>query len=605
MSGVQAHMAAKQSHGAAASAQRPRGAPGTPAAATTEPPVDLAVNIASHLPRMAELHPNRPAIVCALGGRDAAGHGRYASWTFAELDRESNRLANGLERIGVTRGTRTILMVRPSLDFFALVFALFKVGAVPVVIDPGMGRDRMVDCLAGARAEAFIGIPIAQVLRLLHRRAFATVRNVITVGRRWCWGGATLDDLRRGASDAYEVAGTRADEVAAILFTSGSTGPSKGVVYEHGMFDAQVRLLKATYGMQPGEVDLATFPLFALFDPALGMTCVVPRMDFTRPAQADPESIIRTIQEQRCTNMFASPALLDRVARHGVARGVKLQTLQRAVSAGAPVRPAILERFARLLPAGAEVFTPYGATEALPVASIGSAEIIGETAEATARGAGVCVGRPVDEMKVRVIGITEEPIESWSDELALPPMQVGEIAVSGPVVTREYFGQPEATRRAKIGHDCCAADADRRGFFHRMGDVGYLDESGRLWMCGRKAHRVETAEGVLFTVPCEGVFNQHPKVLRTALVGVKRRPSGDSAGKIDGWAEPVLCVELEPGVSRSERDRIRRELLELGARHEHTRGIGVILFQPGFPVDVRHNAKIFREKLALWAARRL
>jgi acyl-CoA synthetase (AMP-forming)/AMP-acid ligase II len=395
------------------------------------------------------------------------------------------------------------------------------------------------------------------------------------------------------------------------------------------MFEAQVRLLRATYGMQPGEVDLATFPLFALFDPALGMTCVVPRMDFTRPAQADPASIIQTIRDHGCTNMFASPALVDRLARYGIERGVKLDSLKRAVSAGAPISPAILERFTRLLPEDAQVFTPYGATEALPVASIGSREILEETAAATARGAGVCVGRPVEGMTVRIIAITDESIERWSEDLALPPKQIGEIVVAGPVATREYFGKPEATRAAQIPWMSDEAtkrrsdeETDTRapaGCFHRMGDVGYFDDSGRLWMCGRKAHRVETAEGTLFTVRCEAVFNQHPKVFRTALVGVNRRQAGHATeggtavsavhhpgGARSGrWCEPVLCVELERRAGRAEREVLRQELLELGSRHTHTRTIQTILFHPRFPVDVRHNAKIFREKLALWAAVRL
>jgi acyl-CoA synthetase (AMP-forming)/AMP-acid ligase II len=189
---------------------------------------------------------------------------------------------------------------------------------------------------------------------------------------------------------------------------------------------------------------------------------------------------------------------------------------------------------------------------------------------------------------VAIIPISDTPLEEWRDDLPLPVGEVGEITVHGPQVTREYFARPEATRLAKI--PCRDGSV-----WHRMGDTGYLDDTGRIWFCGRKTHRVETARGPLFTIPVEGVFNAHPEVLRTALVGIGAA----------GSQRPVLCVELEKGVRRDQEERIRRELLELGSGFPHTAGIGDILFHPAFPVDIRHNAKIFREKLAVWAGRRV
>src|SRR5262249_4116845 len=151
---------------------------------------------------------------------------------------------------------------------------------------------------------------------------------------------------------------------------------------------------------------------------------------------------------------------------------------------------------------------------ALPVCSIGSKEILNETRRRTAEGAGVCVGRPVDEVKLRVIRISDEPTPAWSDDLCVPAGEIGEIVVSGPVVTRTYYRRPQSTALSKIG------DTDGDAFWHRMGDLGYLDPQGRVWFCGRKSQRVQTAAGTLFTIPCEGVFNEHPAVFRTALVGV-------------------------------------------------------------------------------------
>jgi acyl-CoA synthetase (AMP-forming)/AMP-acid ligase II len=545
-------------------------------------------NIASHLPAMAAKQPHRLAVVFPKG-RDRQGRVSYTHYTFRQLDEASDRLARGLIKAGVGRGVRTVLMVKPSLDFFALTFALFKAGAVPVLVDPGMGVRNLGECLAEAEPEAFIGIPKAQIARILLRWARRSLRTIITVGPRLFWGGYTLSQIAALGGDATSpVAETHADDVAAILFTSGSTGVPKGAVYTHGIFAAQVELLRETYGIEPGEIDLPTFPLFALFAPALGMTAIVPDMDFTRPGQVDPRKIIEAIENFGVTTMFGSPALLRRVADHGVREEARLPSLRRVISAGAPVPAEVLERFTTMLAPGVQVFTPYGATEALPVASIGSTEILQETRARTVAGEGVCVGRPVPPMEVRVIKISDEPIAQWSEELRAPSSAIGEIVVKGPVVTREYYRRPESTALAKI------IDTDG-GILHRMGDLGYVDGQGRLWFCGRKSHRVVTAKGTLFTIPCEGVFNAHPKVLRTALVGV---------GK-NGEAKPVLCVELRQPAQASEGAGLQRELRELGATRPHTRDINTFLFHPSFPVDIRHNAKIFREKLAVWAAQQL
>ena len=478
-------------------------------------------------------------------------------------------------------------MVKPSLEFFILTFALFKIGAVLVLVDPGMGVKNLGQCLAEATPTVFIGVPKAHVARKLFGWAKGSTRIWITTGRRMGWRERTFDDLRRLGGAGEVIADTRADEVAAILFTSGSTGVPKGAVYTHGVFAAQVESIRTVYGIEPGEIDLPTFPLFALFAPALGMTAIIPDMDATRPALADPRKLIEAIQDFGVTNMFGSPALIDRFGRYGVKHGVRLESLRRAISAGAPVASIVLERFTSMLGGGAEVYTPYGATEALPVCSIGSRELLADTRSTTARGGGVCVGRPVPGMDVRIIRISDEPIPEWDPSLVLPDGEIGEIVARGPVVTGEYFGRPESNALAKI-RDTVAGD-----ILHRMGDLGYRDANGRLWFCGRKSHRIPSGDETLFTVPCEAVFNTHPHVFRSALVDV---------GK-NGAAEPVLCVELERD-ARVDRNRLRDELLSRAQEYEHTRSIRRILFHPSFPVDIRHNAKIFREKLAVWATGR-
>lgn len=548
------------------------------------------VNIASHLPEMARRQPDTPAVILPTG-RGSSGDITFEQFTFRELDERSDRVAKGLEGVGIKRGVRTVLMVTPSLDFFALTFALFKAGAVPVMVDPGMGVKNLGQCLAEAEPEAFIGIPKAHAARVLLGWGKPTVKRLVTVGRRLFWGGATLKGICASpeSGGGYRMAETASDDMAAILFTSGSTGIPKGVVYTHGTFADQVEKIRRIYNIQPGEIDLPTFPLFALFAPGLGMTAVIPQMDFTRPGSVDPVNVIDPIKQFNITTMFGSPALVNRVGRYGESHGVKLPTLKRVISAGAPVPPIVLERFCGMLSDDAEIVTPYGATECLPVASIGSREILGDTRRDTACGKGVCVGRPLDDLEVRIIRITDDAIGEWSEDLLESDGEIGEITVKGANASREYFNRDASTRLAKI------ADGPGRGFWHRMGDVGYLDDQGRLWMCGRKSHRVITDKETLFTIPCEAIFNVHPLVFRSALVGTNQ----------NGRTVPVVCIELESGENNAEHDRLRRELLELGAKSELTKVIRTILFHPKFPVDIRHNAKIFREKLAVWAEGRL
>ncbi|HKB04886.1 MAG TPA: fatty acid CoA ligase family protein [Gemmataceae bacterium] len=544
------------------------------------------VNVAAHLSALAAREPDRAAVILPRFRADGVD---TAQLTFGELDRLSGQLARGLDRVGIVRGVRTVLMVPPSLDFFSLTFALFKVGAVPVLVDPGMGVLKLGKCLAEAAPEAFVGVPKAHVARRALRWARKSIRVTVTTGRRLFGGKYRLGQLRRVGEilGPLPAAETRADETAAILFTSGSTGVAKGAVYTHGIFAAQVESLKAVYGIEPGEIDLCTFPLFALFAPALGMTAVIPEMDPTRPARVDPTKVIRAVEHFGVTNLFGSPALLNRVGRYGVELRVKLPTLRRAISAGAPVPAGVIERFAAMLSPGVQVFTPYGATEALPVANIGSEAVLNETRSLTDQGRGVCVGRPVPGMDVRIIAISDDPVPTFDEGLCLPPGDVGEIAVCGPVVTAEYVGRPQATALAKM------RDASGR-LWHRMGDVGYFDERGRLWFCGRKSHRVITPDGTLFTDQVEPVFNSAPGVCRTALIGVASR----------GVTHPVIAVELDDDAPGIDPWPEVYEALRAAARgHEHTRRIEVFLEHPGtFPVDVRHNSKIFREQLVPWAA---
>ena len=534
---------------------------------------DANANIARHLALMAAARPAAPALKIPRG-RTAAGAIDYLTLTFAELDAEAAAWGERLAAAGIRRGDRTLVMVRQGLPLIAAVFALFRLGAVPVIIDPGMGRKNFLACVARSQPRALVGIPLAQITSHLFRSAFDSVQI-----RVWARSSPTA----RLPQSKFEIRNSKivhsaAADLAAVLFTSGSTGAPKGVCYEHGMFEAQVRMIRETYGITPGEIDLPMLPIFALFNPALGMTTIVPEIDPSRPARFDAFKIIQAIQQENVTNSFGSPTLWNKIAGACVFKKMTLPSLRRVLCAGAPV-PAALWKDSEIFLGPNRLHSPYGATEALPVATISSADVD----PASVRGA--CVGKPVPGVSVRIIALSDAPIATLAQTQILPDGEIGEIIVAGPNVTREYDALPEATAAAKI--------KDGDAVWHRMGDCGYFDPAGNLWFCGRKVERVETARGTLFTEPREQVFRPHDHMVRCALIGLGNR----------GQQRPVLVVELLPAPSFTNVDRLARDLRELARRHPHTSDIHEFYFSPKpFPVDVRHNAKIHRLTLARWAA---
>lgn len=544
-------------------------------------------NIARHLKSRAEESPY-DAAVWAPSAYDKRKRPVYGIYNNIQLHRQSRRLMAGMQAVGIEKGMKVALMVSPGLDFFALTFALFRMGAIPVLIDPGMGIRNLKACIAEAGPEVFIGISKAHAARILLAWGRETIRHNITVGSRWFWGGYTLEQIENAGSGLKpRVDPVKEDDMAAILFTSGSTGVPKGVVYQHRQFNAQIELLASVYKIENGEVDLPTFPLFALFAPALGMQSVIPEMDATRPARAEPEKLLSAINTFGVNSMFGSPALLNRLGRYLEEKDIKLPSIRRVISAGASVPASVLERMARALPEEALVVTPYGATECLPVSNIDHHELA-KTGKLTAQGAGVCVGKPLQKNEVHVIAIHDGVIEQIEDANILPAGQIGEIIVSGPTVTESYYNRPEATALAKI------RGGDGK-IYHRMGDVGYRDEKGRLWFCGRMSQRVITAEKTFYTDQCEAVFNAIDGIHRTALVGVGEK----------GRQTAVLVVEsdsLETGIGH---DKMRMQIKARASSLNVTTGIETVLFYPSLPVDIRHNAKIKREELARWAEGKL
>jgi acyl-CoA synthetase (AMP-forming)/AMP-acid ligase II len=529
--------------------------------------VDANANVCRFLAEMASAHPGKCALIEPRSGKSR-------EWSFAEYAALVAGMAHLLQQKGIGRGCRTLVMVRPGLELVVLVFALFQLGAIPVVIDPGMGVKSFRRCVARTRPKALVGIGLAMAFSFFFHRDFDSVRIRLLVNR------GLLKRVSQGSRLTLEPAIAEPGDLAAILFTSGSTGAPKGVCYEHRHFDAQLRLVREFYGIEPGEVDLPLLPVFSLFNPGLGMTTVVPPVNPSKPAKARPAEIVRVIQEHSVTNSFGSPVLWRLITRYCERQQIELTSLRRVLMAGASVPPELMESLKTVAP-NAAIHSPYGATECLPISSITADEVLEETAQLTELGQGTCVGKVIPGISVRIQPLGDGAwIVPFGDE-----RKVGEIQVSGPVVTEAYDQLPDATAIAKIREE----DGT---LWHRMGDLGYFDQSGKLWFCGRMVERVVRADGTtLLTDCCEAILNQHARIFRTALIGI-----GEAGAQV-----PAIVAQPENGLfprDGLEKRLLLGELRALAKTNPLTENIEHFFLHRSFPVDVRHNAKIHRLTLA-------
>jgi acyl-CoA synthetase (AMP-forming)/AMP-acid ligase II len=538
-------------------------------------------NFADLLREQARNHPDRVAIRFPISAHKAD----WRSLSFAEIDAAADAYARGFAAHGLRPGDRTLLMVRPSIDFYAMVFGLFRAGAVPVFIDPGMGVQGILGCVEQIAPRGMIAPSVVHAVRTLYRGPFVTVELPITVGARWWWGGPTLHDCREPAASAPQVDHRASpDDDAVIVFTSGSTGPAKGVSLTHRTMRARVELIRQMLDLRAGETISETLLVYTILEICMGLSVVIPPMDLAKPAAVDPAKVVATIQRFSPTVASASPVVWQRLVRHCIEAGVHLPSLRMLLTTAAPIPVDLHRRLSQVMPEGTELLTPYGATEAMPVASIGTATILAETAARTAQGEGTCVGALAPGIEVRLIEVHDRPITSWAEVQLVPDGQIGEITVCGAGVSGAYRNAPDGNAAAKI--------PDGQTVWHRMGDLGRLDEQGRLWFLGRKSHRLQTAGGMVPCIAVEGVFNQHPEVYRTALVGVGA----------PGQQVPVLAVEMEPG--RTFTPAVQSELLALAAPTRWRDTVVRFLPHPGFPTDARHNSKIRHELVRDWATPR-
>jgi acyl-CoA synthetase (AMP-forming)/AMP-acid ligase II len=481
-------------------------------------------------------------------------------------------------------------MAPPSYEGCVAGLALTRVGATTMWIDPTVGYRNVAERLRRLDVEAFVGLRLAHLGRIAFGWGPRLLRKAVVVDGGGILGARSLRSLRRPPPETPPPPAIDPGDAATIMYTTGSTGPAKPALYEHRQLCHIFRLVHRTWRFDLDAsrppVDMPVFPAFFSVGLSAGGTVVIPPIDYVRqrPAAVDPRALLDVIRDCGVETLFASPVILENLARLGRDEGATAPSLRTVVGGGAPLYAGVVGSLRAMLGDGGEVHADYGATEALPATEMPGADAMRER-DATARGNGLCVGRPFAGVDVDVIEIVDGPIADSAAMRGLSRGAIGEIVVRGPHVSPRYAGDPASTRANKIA-------ADDGTIWHRLGDAGYLDAQGRVWCCGRLSHRVVTEDGdVLYPLQCEPIFDAHPRVRRSALVGV--------AGA------PVLCVETLGGVARGDHAALRDELLAIAAAHATTRAIRHVMFHPRFPVDPRHNSKIERPAIARWAAARM
>lgn len=324
---------------------------------------------------------------------------------------------------------------------------------------------------------------------------------------------------------------------------------------------------------------MVTLPIFSLFNPALGVTSVIPEMNPRKPAKANAEKLVQTILDHQVTSAFCSPVIGKKISDYCQKHGVRLKSVQRIMLAGAPVTPKVVHRLASYLPSG-KIFIPYGATEALPV-SYSNHNQISRLSQSIINGEGSCLGKPINDISIQLMPVKKSPIPNQDEDEIIPvtkKFETGEICVSGICVTDGYDQMPGATRDARFKFNSKT--------YHRMGDLGYWDDEGNLRFLGRKAECVQTKFGPLETEKCEPIINNLSGVHRCALIGIGT----------ERIQEPCLVVEVSN--VKSNITNLSKQIYSIIEENFVQFGMRRLFFQRRLPVDARHNAKIHRLALS-------
>lgn len=524
------------------------------------------MNIAEILCQHAQLRPTAPAIIDVRKGRTR-------TLSFAELEAESRRAAALLGETGVSRGDGILIFHPMAAELYAVMIGAFRLGAVPMFLDPSAGREHIEACCHAWPPKALVASAKAHLLRF-RSPALRQIPLKFSIGAR-VPGAFSWD---RSCSPATEInaAEITPDSPALVTFTSGSTGMPKAAMRTHGFLLAQHRVLTESLRLQTGELDLTTLPIFVLANLGSGVCSLIPDADLRSPGRIHPAPVVRQIQTHQPSRTAASPAFLERLAIFCQENEVQLSELRDIFVGGAPVFPNLLRLLHAMAPK-ARVTAVYGSTEAEPIAEIDYGDIEPEDFAAMVRGRGLLAGRPVAQIRLAVIADHwGKPVGPLTERdflrAVLPPSSPGEIVVSGAHVLSGYLN-PKSDSETKFDVD--------HARWHRTGDAGYLDGRGRVWLLGRCDARIEDQRGVLFPFAVECAAQQIAGIRRAALVAHEGRR--------------LLAVELNRPSDSQVLEQLRSEIAWAN--------IDAVRVLSKIPVDRRHNAKVNYPELRSLLAR--
>ncbi len=541
------------------------------------------MNVISLIEKEAEKTPHKKAVIFPRGEE-------FTSYSYLELLNNCNKLSFFFSALGIKKRAHVLFFVKPSLNFSVITFSLFKLGAVPIFIDPGMGLSNLLSCVSKTKPEFLVTERKGILLRTFFRKTFASIKKTICTKKFPAF--FSIEKILATTTSPREISFPKlfSEDAASIIFTSGGTGAPKGVLYTHGMFLEQVELLRREFSYTENDRDLPGFPLFSMMTIAMGVTSVIPELDPTKPALCEPGKIVKNIQDHKVTTIAGSPAIWERVGLYCKENKITLPTVRALVMFGAPIPKRLHDLFHPILTNGSS-YTPYGATECLPIASISAKELEETKLPESFPYKAICVGKVIFPTELKIVEETEKESESIENLKTLSSFEIGEILVKGKQVSPFYLGEKEATAKSKV--------KDGSYFWHKMGDLGFLDQEGRLWFCGRKAHkvRISNPQKDYYSIPTELVFNDHKAIKKTALIYLKE----------ELCVTPALVIERFDGktkLSRKEQEEFKNELFDRALSHENTKEIKCFFLHKKLPVDRRHNIKIDRQFLSSYFNRR-
>lgn len=467
---------------------------------------------------------------------------------------------------GIAENDHVAVFLRPGIEFIATTFALFSMGAIPVFMDPGMGLKKILSNLKSIKIKFIIAESIVLFILFFLPKI---VGVKLKISKR---------KLKSIEDQKIPITKVSANTQSAILFTSGATGPSKGVCYTHEMFLNQISSIQSIFKIKHTDIDYPAFPLFSLFTLCMGATVVIPTIDPSRPSSCKPRVVLGEIKKYQATIISGSPAIWDKVSKYQKAHPLfqdytnKIKTV---IMFGAPVSYKIYQNFLPFLPSG-DIFTPYGATESLPVCVASAREILAHHLKDTLCGAGTFIGKPLPGVKIKIIPFGQTLIRNKNLKDAA---SFGELWVASNCTSKEYYQLELENQRSKIKDD-------EGETWHKMGDLVTVDEFQNLWFQGRIPHSANINEKIFTSISCEAIFNQHPIANRSALIQLN---AYSLAVVIES---PSACK-----MSSKKRSTIKEELKQLAKKYSHTDSIAQFYLAKKFPVDIRHNIKINRELL--------